>query len=347
MRTGPLVAIVSALALVAGACGSASSRPCDAAAWIGSPEHRIAPDGSTSGYSVGLDGSVRPAEVRRLRPTSYGLVGATDPAGRRSAEWQQNGDRRLVLRGDGPAITIARGVSSQPIWRPDGLAIAFGKAGSLHVAAAADGWRTRNLGVAICSLGGPAWSPDGNLLALVSPRDHDRCEAGASLVVLDARSGAAIGHEDTTAAVPMQPAWSPDGRFAAESPAVTPTGIALVPRSPSVGRARVLRRCTASWWAPSGARLVAGCDGHLVLVAADTGARVDYDTPAVGPGLGPVWSTDGHRFALLADGTILVATDDGRATLVRMGGCLSVTVQRFARDGRRVLVTAAPQTGGD
>lgn len=346
-----LTAACTTVAVLATACGQQVANPCDQAPWIGTRAHLLSNAGAPSAFSLGFDGSVREAKLQTLKPASQLWTGATDPTGRSGATWEQFGDHRLVLRRGSRAVVIARDVSSPPVWRPDGLAIAFGQATSraarLRIADAAHGWRPRELTIALCSLGGPAWSPDGRMLALVSPLDARHCERGAELILVDAATGGIVGRHPTHGQVPRQPTWSADGSYASEAPVVYPTGIAIVPRSRAFGEARTIAHCTSSWWAPRGARLVAACDDHLVTLDVLTGARTDFDTPVIGPQLGPVWSTDGRRLALVSEGAIVIAAISGHATLVQFGGCLAVSVQRFTRDGRRVVVAANRAPPGD
>lgn len=345
-----LIAVGSAVALVVTACGRQAANPCANTPWIGSPAHKLAVSVALRSFSVGLDGSLRDAALQAPRQIPFAIQGGDDPTGRRVATWKQGGKSRITVTDRGRARVIAQNISSGPAWRPDGGAIAFAElvdgTSRVLVATADRGFRPRELGIALCLLGGPSWSPDGRLIALVSPRDRRDCQRGAELVVIDAQDGHVVGREAVPGSVPSPPAWSADGRYASESSDLGSLGIALVPRSGAPGDGRTIARCAGATWAPSGARLAAGCDGHLAILDLHTGARTDLETSALEPGRAAVWSADGTRIAALTADGITVATTAGHVAVVHLGGeCFAISLDRFSRGGRRVVVTASSTLG--
>lgn len=325
-------------------CAGTAWSACPAA--IGTPAVPLTASGAV--FSLGLDGSVRPGAA----PASSSRPGSIDPSGRSTATWTQGRQSPLAVRRDGgKAVTIAERVATPPVWRPTGGALAFGQlvSGSIRLRVAEIGVRTvvRQLGIALCSLGGPAWSPDGRYLALVSPDDRRHCERGSELVVVTARDGAVTGRAPIADPVPMSPVWSSDGIFAAESGVLGAGGVAIVPRSPRLGTARVVAGCANAVWSPGGARLAATCGGTLVLVDARTGSRTDLPITGVAPGPGPVWSLDGARIAVTTEAGIALATSDGRShAIVPVTGCWAGSVVGFTPDGR-ALVRASVAPAGD
>jgi hypothetical protein len=289
-------------------------------------------------FSLGLDGSVRPG----VAPKESSPRGSVDPSGRYIATWKQGGQHPLLLLRRGKSVTIAKRVASFPVWRPKGDTLAFGQlvTGAIRLRIAEIGSRThvRQLGVPLCRLGGPAWSPDGRFLALVSPNDQRHCERGSQLIVVDARNGKVTGRAPIADPVPTAPVWSGDGTFAAESGVLGASGIAIVPRSPRLGTARVANGCGNAVWSPRGASLAATCGSALALVDARTGSRTDLPVTDVAPGPGSVWSRDGSRVAVTTEAGIAIATTDGRThVVVPVTGCWAGGVLGFTPDGRALV----------
>jgi hypothetical protein len=338
MQRALLVLAVAALS----SAGTAWSA-CDAT--IGTSAIPLTASGTV--FSAGLDGSVGPG----VAPTTSPLPGSLDPSRRYTATWTQGHQSPLVLMRGGKKITIATRVATLPVWGPKGDELAFGQlvtgAIRLRIAEIGSPTRVRQLGTALCSLGGPAWSPDGRYLALVSPTDQRHCDRGSQLVVVDSRNGRVTGTAPVADPVAATPVWSGDGTFAAESGVLGTSGVAIVPRSPRLGTSRVVAGCANAVWSPRGAHLAAACGGTLALLDPRTGSREDLPITDVAPGPGSVWSRDGSRIAVTTDAGIAIATSDGRAhALVPVAGCWAAGVLGFSRGGR-VLVRASIAPPGD
>jgi hypothetical protein len=289
-------------------------------------------------FSAGLDGSVRSAATPAARITP----GQIDASGRYTVLWKQGRKSPLVQVGTAKDVTLAQHVGSPPVWAPTGDVLAFGQMVSgvnrLRVADFGPRVRIRQLGVPVCTLGGPAWSPDGRYLALVSPNDQRHCERGSQLVVVDASSGAVTGRAPVTDPVPTTPVWSGDGRFAAESGVLGAAGVAITARTARVGVSHGVTGCANAVWAPRGATLAAVCGTALALVDGRSGARTDLSVADVSPGPGPVWSGDGSRVAVATRRGIALTTTDGRTrAVVPLGGCWAGGVVGFAKVGRALI----------
>jgi hypothetical protein len=275
--------------------------------------------------------------------------GATDPTGRRVAIWQPGGLSPLIINGGGQLKTIATHVDLQPKWRPDGGAIAFGQdmpdGIRLHIAEVATAFRVRPTDALMCPLGGPAWSPDSRLVAVISPTDGARCASGESLVVLEAQTGSAVSRTGVSGFPAGPVRWSADGRYVEADAAIGTVGMTLAPRQPAMGEGRTIADCSFVGWAPVGARFAASCDGRLSMIDASTGARTDFATSTGGLDGRSAWSSDGSRLAVSTKHGFVIAGSNGKSRLIPMGGCAGGIVAAFAKSGR-VLVQAFNSSAG-
>ena len=111
-------------------------------------------------------------------------------------------------------LPLPAGRNIQPLWSPDGRALAFmsdpdgidGPARSDVFAAAADGTRVVNLSQSEAADAQPAWSPGGTRLAFVSDRD------GRDRIYTVMSDGTALAPLTSRAAPETSPAFSPDGQ---------------------------------------------------------------------------------------------------------------------------------------
>ena len=170
----------------------------------------MAPGGTFHLYEIGADG-------RGLRQLTHG----SDLA----PKWSPQG--RLAFERKGDVIAAGRripgrGRDGEPAWSPDGRRIAFVRNGDLWVAPVSGGglrkvaddatwpsWGPRLVYEVerggTPQLRGPAWSPDGRLIAYECLRDGqwDVCIASSDLRLVRALA---------TGGDAFAPAWSPDGR---------------------------------------------------------------------------------------------------------------------------------------
>lgn len=335
--------LVVAIAVMATACGGGTSGH-GSSAWIGSPSGLVSSESGV--YSFGLDGTVK--RGGDAQPAVLPRRGAADPSGRRVAIWKQGGSQPLILHSKaGATRIIATDVATEPAWRPDGGALAFGQLVGhvvrLRVAEAAHSFRVRQLRIALCPGGVPAWSPDGRFLALTSPSDQRHCERGSELLVVDVDGASIAGRQAVSNPTPGLPQWSSDGSYASEGAAIGTPGIALVSRSRRFGVSRVIDDCSQVSWSPRGARFAAACGGQLALIDARTGKRVDLAPSVLVVGPGIIWSHDGARLAATTAGGFLLATTGGRTARVRVTGAWTGQVVGFSPGDRaKVEVSTAP-----
>jgi Tol biopolymer transport system component len=161
----------------------------------------------------------------------------------------------------------------------------------------------------------PAWSPDGEWLALDS-FSEDAGSWGISVVAVEAQ-GAGV---DRIAAHAAQPAWAPDGRkiaFVSTGGGPSPHGLALMNADGSAAAVIVPEvdgLIDGPDWSPDGRRIAysrcteQGCRIHAVNP--DGSNDVELVTGA-GSAIQPAWSPDGRWIAFSKDGGLFYIAADG------------------------------------
>lgn len=184
---------------------------------------------------------------------------------------------------------------------PDGQRIAFvrsqvnrdtGKPESSIWLIDTDGSNRRRLTYTGTRNGDPVWSPDGTWLAFTSVRDGDKPH---TLVLLDFAGGEP--EIVSRHAVPISSlAWSPDGTRIAYTAPVDPANPEEEPRDPKAPAAvRVVKRID---YKQDGYGFLNDIRNQVFVVDAATGDRRQL-TSGPNDHLGPTWSPDGSRLAVI------------------------------------------------
>lgn len=244
----------------------------------------VAPPDSCPNASVANVFSVLPDGRRRRRLTSHSCSSTFNTGG---ARWSPDGRRLLylnrdlgdlprsptkfvVMRADGSRKRVAaRADAADAVWAPDGKELAwvhYGEKRGVYVGP------FRNPSERFIAYGtNPAWSPDGQSLALVEPAGfHESCY---QLSIYDARSGArrrvlvapSEQADFTCVNAAVTPDWSPDGRRLA--------------------------------YAGTGARSGASSRNYEIYVIGRDGGKARRLTHNDSEDTQPVWSPDGRRIA--------------------------------------------------
>jgi Tol biopolymer transport system component len=249
-------------------------------------------------------------------------------------------------------LTEAAGVETSPTLSPDGSTVAY----AIHMNGSWDIYAQRVGGRNATAIvndpkrdeGGPAYSPDGSLIAF-----HESDDDGGIFI-----AGATGESVRRVTDVGFDPAWSPDGKriaFTTEEvrdPASRQTTSALYVVDAGGGPPRKLVEGDAiqASWSPSGERIVYwsnnGGQRDLFTVLAAGGAREPLTEDAAFD-WSPVWSPDGRFVYFSSDRggamnlwRIAVEQSSGRARGVPMpvtaGVQASAALPRFSRDGTRL-----------
>ena len=281
-------------------------------------------DGNAQIYVMDADGS----HVTRL---------TNDTAGDDQPAWSPDGSKiAFVSRRDGNAevyvmsadgshqvrLTNSPSDDVQPAWSPDGTKIAFSStrddpnAPSCQISCnqgiylmAADGTGVTRLQNHLASSFGPAWSPDGKLIAfsVVDGSDHEIYS-----MAVDGSDVTRLTNSFADAIYNLSPAWSPDGKMIAfasnrDNPAA---GFSLYLMSADGSSVTRLTHDTTPSislsWSPDGKQIVfdsnrddpnpascgATCNLDIYLVSADpsaSGASVTRLTTTAGQDMSVAW----------------------------------------------------------
>lgn len=329
---------------------------CAASSTSGSGVYAIDVGGDTPGW-IGA-----PAGAPVWAPDSGSIAWATE-----------DGLLRGDLNGNGPVRLADTPVSGRPAWSPSGESLAFiDRLGAeLVVVDASSGERLFAAPVktddasfnalAILSMGGPAWSPDGSQLAF-------NCWDGAGDEVCVIRSDGS-GMRQITSLEPVRPpggqsheqfaaaaantgppAWSPDGLSLAV--AAYPerrgaaSGVFVVDLERGTARrvSSLLPSSELSWFPDGNALLFAATengrsDAIRVSIVDDAVEKLTADLPigAREPALAP----DGLRLAVASEGTIVVMSLDGTVT-ASYSSSFRNTFPAWSPDGEVVAFAAEP-----
>jgi Tol biopolymer transport system component len=217
--------------------------------------------------------------------------------------WSPDGRRIVYASGDhwhnqvwvanaasGQSHAIA--VGSDPVWAPDGNAIALVRHGQL-VVVSPSGHERRGFAPLRASFHEPDWSPDGDTIAV-------RADSKADLLPRLAFADANTGRIRVTSRYPVyNPAFAPDGRHIVYDTNDDIVIAAVDGAAPQVVFHRGGFSATGPSWSPDGARIAFAAGGIYVDTPA-TGETTKLTTPDSTRQLTdacPAWSTDGHHIA--------------------------------------------------
>jgi hypothetical protein len=274
------------------------------------------------------------------------FVPAWSHDGKRIA-WIYHGDLWTIGADGAGDRQIARDVSLaeidpdpalRPSWAPDNAQLVFERVGRVkfklrslgiyRVAATGGGLRRLGAGTA------PAWSPDGNKIAIVRGKD---------VYTIDPAGGSAkrLTTVPRTTAAPLS--WSPDSTRIAASRA----GRLYSVRADGGGETRLTTSARAESepaWSPDGTRIACVDGAGIAIVNADGSGERRLTN---GGDVAPVWSPDSRTIAFLRDNRMFLVNAD-RTGLRRLtsGGMYSGVTPQWAPGAAIVVGDAYQDPGG-
>jgi len=285
MRTGRILTISLAAALMSGACSGGSGRQL--------PQDRPSPSTSASA-APGLSGGDRSSLSGRIAFDDHDDV------------WTINADGTELTR-----LTGSPAYEFDPSWSPDGRQIAYrsdrGDESEIWVMNA-DGTGQRRLTAGIS----PAWSPDGSTIAYASP-GHDPYPPLSGISIMNADGSGQHRVPNTDGG--EYPSWSPDARRIAFNSNLTGDHVMHIVDLDGSNLVD-LSRIGEGWqvqWSP---------DGHSILFTSHRDHPDDYtDVYVMRPdgsdvrrltgnrAYTPAWSPDGEHVVFSAPGLFITDAD--------------------------------------
>lgn len=262
-------------------------------------------------------------------PTAEGLIAFS------SFREGTHGIYAIALEGTG-VRRLASNTAADSAWSPDGRQIAFLRDGTTADADCrecidlyvmdADGSNQRRLTrTGGGGYGGPAWAPDGNLIAF------DRCDGGVDAdedscaVHVIAPDGSGL-RRVTPYGLDGEPVWSPDGkRIAFDGLVVEEDGIYVIAADGGGLRRLTSLRDTGPRWSPDGRKIaftrmtrLGGRDARqdIYVIAADGSGLRRLTDDGLKKSTDPSWSPEGKLIAFVGWRELPGLCPDGAAVYV-------------------------------